>query len=44
MLSKFFIERPIFAGVLAIVIMALGVLAILNLPVERPIAVPMQRP
>ena len=35
MLSKFFIERPIFAGVLAIVIMALGVLAILNLPVER---------
>ncbi|MGL5404186.1 MAG: hypothetical protein ACRC9I_10585, partial [Acinetobacter sp.] len=24
MLSKFFIERPIFAGVLAIIVMALG--------------------
>jgi preprotein translocase subunit SecF len=35
MLSKFFIERPIFAGVLAIIVMALGILAILNLPVER---------
>lgn len=35
MLSKFFIERPIFAGVLAILVMALGLLALLNLPVER---------
>ena len=35
MLSKFFIERPIFAGVLAIIVMALGILAILNLAVER---------
>ena len=35
MLSKFFIERPIFAGVLAIVVMALGIFSILNLPVER---------
>ena len=35
MLSKFFIHRPIFAGVLAIIVMALGLFAILNLPVER---------
>ena len=35
MLSKFFIQRPIFAGVLAIIVMALGIFAILNLPVER---------
>jgi multidrug efflux pump len=35
MLSKYFIERPIFAGVLAIFVMVLGIFAILNLPVER---------
>lgn len=35
MLSKFFIHRPIFAGVLAIIVMAVGLLAVLNLPVER---------
>lgn len=35
MLSKFFIQRPIFAGVIAIVIMAFGIFALLNLPVER---------
>ncbi|WP_180003380.1 MULTISPECIES: multidrug efflux RND transporter permease subunit [unclassified Acinetobacter] len=35
MLSKFFIYRPIFAGVLAIIVMALGLFAVLNLPVER---------
>ncbi|WOE31478.1 MULTISPECIES: multidrug efflux RND transporter permease subunit [unclassified Acinetobacter] len=35
MLSKYFIERPIFAGVLAIMLMALGIFSILNLPVER---------
>lgn len=35
MLSKFFIQRPIFAGVLAIIVMALGLFSILNLPVER---------
>ncbi len=35
MLSRFFIERPIFAGVLAIIVMALGLFATLNLPVER---------
>lgn len=35
MLSKFFIHRPIFAGVLAIFVMALGLFALLNLPVER---------
>ena len=35
MLSKFFIERPIFAGVLAIIVMAFGIFSILGLPVER---------
>lgn len=35
MLSKFFIERPIFAGVLAIFVMAIGLFALINLPVER---------
>ena len=35
MLSKFFIHRPIFAGVLAIIVMALGIFAVINLPVER---------
>lgn len=34
-LSYFFIERPIFAAVLAIFVMALGLVALLNLPVER---------
>jgi len=35
MLSRFFIDRPIFAWVIAIVIMLAGVLSILNLPVEQ---------
>lgn len=35
MLSKFFIHRPIFAGVLAILVMILGVFSVINLPVER---------
>ena len=35
MLSKFFIERPIFATVLAIIVMAVGIFSIQNLPVER---------
>ena len=35
MLSKFFIHRPIFAGVLAIVVMAIGLFAVMNLAVER---------
>ena len=35
MLSKFFIQRPIFAGVLAIIVMAFGLFAVLSLPVER---------
>ncbi len=35
MLSKFFIQRPIFACVLAIIVMALGVFSVLNLPIER---------
>lgn len=34
-MSRFFIDRPIFAWVLAIVIMALGTLALLTLPIER---------
>lgn len=35
MLSKFFIERPIFAGVIAIIVMAIGIFAVNNLAVER---------
>lgn len=35
MLSKFFIHRPIFAGVLAIIVLAVGIFAVLNLSVER---------
>ena len=35
MLSRFFIDRPIFAVVLAIIVMAVGVFSLLNLPVER---------
>ncbi len=35
MFSHFFIDRPIFAGVIAIVIMLLGGLALTSLPVER---------
>ena len=42
MLSKFFLDRPVFAWVIAIVIMALGVLGIYNLPISQypPIAPP----
>lgn len=35
MLSKFFIHRPIFACVLAIIVMALGIFSVIHLPVER---------
>ena len=35
MFSHFFIDRPIFAGVIAIVIMLLGGFAITSLPIER---------
>jgi hydrophobe/amphiphile efflux-1 (HAE1) family protein len=35
MISKFFIDRPIFAWVIAIVIMGVGTLAIISLPVEQ---------
>ncbi|HYE47780.1 MAG TPA: efflux RND transporter permease subunit [Caulobacter sp.] len=35
MLSRFFIERPIFAWVLAIIVMLAGALSILNLPVAQ---------
>ncbi len=35
MFSHFFIDRPIFAGVIAIVIMLLGGFALLGLPIER---------
>lgn len=34
-MSRFFIDRPIFAWVLAIVVMALGLLAMMTLPIER---------
>ena len=42
MLSKFFLERPVFAWVIAIIIMAAGALAIYNLPISQypPIAPP----
>jgi len=42
MLSKFFLERPVFAWVIAIVMMALGGIAISNLPISQypPIAPP----
>jgi len=42
MLSKFFLERPVFAWVIALVIMVLGGLAIYNLPITQypPIAPP----
>ncbi|QGU86429.1 efflux RND transporter permease subunit [Erwinia sorbitola] len=34
-MSKFFIERPIFAWVIAIVVMLVGALAIINLPINQ---------
>ncbi|MFA5094310.1 MAG: efflux RND transporter permease subunit, partial [Candidatus Omnitrophota bacterium] len=42
MLSKFFLKRPVFAWVIAIVMMALGILSIYNLPISQypPIAPP----
>ncbi|HOW35196.1 MAG TPA: efflux RND transporter permease subunit [Candidatus Omnitrophota bacterium] len=42
MLSKFFLKRPVFAWVIAIIIMAAGLLAIYNLPISQypPIAPP----
>jgi hydrophobe/amphiphile efflux-1 (HAE1) family protein len=42
MLSKFFLNRPVFAWVIAIIIMAAGGLAIYNLPISQypPIAPP----
>jgi len=47
MLSKFFLDRPVFAWVIAIIIMLTGVLAIYNLPISQypPIAPPgLQQP
>ena len=42
MLSKFFLDRPVFAWVIAIVIMLVGALAIYSLPISQypPIAPP----
>ncbi len=42
MLSRFFLDRPVFAWVIAIVMMLLGALAIYNLPISQypPIAPP----
>ncbi len=42
MLSKFFLERPVFAWVIAIIIMLVGGLAIYSLPISQypPIAPP----
>jgi len=39
--SRFFIDRPIFAAVLSIIVLTAGLLAIVNLPVsEYPEVVP----
>ena len=35
MLSKFFIQRPIFCQCTPIIVMAFGIFSVLNLPVER---------
>ncbi len=35
MLSKFFLDRPVFAWVIAIIIMAVGIIAIYNLPISQ---------
>jgi len=35
MLSKFFLKRPVFAWVIAVTLMALGALAIYNLPISQ---------
>lgn len=35
MLSKFFLERPVFAWVIAIIIMSAGIIAIYNLPISQ---------
>lgn len=35
MFSKFFIERPIFASVVAIIISIAGIIGLANLPVEQ---------
>src|SRR5512137_8242 len=42
MLSKFFLKRPVFAWVIAIIMMTLGGIAIYNLPISQypPIAPP----
>ena len=42
MLSKFFLDRPVFAWVIATIIMLVGGLAIYNLPISQypPIAPP----
>jgi len=42
MLSKFFLDRPVFAWVIAIIMMAAGIMAIYNLPISQypPIAPP----
>jgi multidrug efflux pump subunit AcrB len=43
MFSRFFIDRPVFAWVIAIVIMLAGTLSILNLPVSQyPMIAPPQ--
>src|SRR5512133_4340678 len=42
MLSRFFLKRPVFAWVIAIILMVAGLLAIYNLPISQypPIAPP----
>ena len=35
MISSFFIKRPVFAGVLSIIIFLTGIIAMFNLPIEQ---------
>ena len=36
MISRFFIERPVLANVLALVMVLIGAVALFNLPVAQP--------
>ena len=42
-MANYFIDRPVFAWVLAIIMMLAGGLAIMNLPSALPIQVPMRK-
>ena len=44
MISKFFIDRPVFASVLSIVIVLAGLVAMRVLPVSRSVTSPRHQP